>query len=218
MTSTPKAPPTGVPSPEAAAQTVLPHLLALAGPRKLIALAGPPGSGKSTLAGVLCAALAARGRDAAVVPMDGYHLDNSLLRPRGLLDRKGCPDSFDAAGFVHLVGRIAAGEGVAYPLFDRDRDISIAAAALLPPKTEFVIFEGNYLLLPAAPWRDLQLFWTYRLFIDTPLAELERRLLQRWLDAGMSPAQAVARRDANDLPNAHLVLADSLPADLTLSN
>jgi hypothetical protein len=31
-------------------------------------------------------------------------------------------------------------------------------------------------------------------------------------------AQAVARRDANDMPNADLVLANSLPADLTISN
>lgn len=218
MTSTPLGPQTGGSSPDDAVQAVLPQFLALTGLRKLIAIAGSPGSGKSTVAAALCSALTAQERKAAVVPMDGFHLDNTLLRQRGLLDRKGCPASFDATGFVHLVRRIATGEGVAYPLFDRDRDLSIAGAGMLPPETEFVIFEGNYLLLSHAPWRDLLALWTVSLFIDTPRAELECRLLQRWLDAGMSRAQALARRDANDLPNADLVLADSLPADLTLSN
>ena len=82
---------------------MLPHLLSLTGARKLIAIAGPPGSGKSTVSAALFTALEAKGRAAAVVPMDGYHLDNTLLVQRGLLDRKGAPASFDAAGFVHLV-------------------------------------------------------------------------------------------------------------------
>lgn len=40
----------------------------------------------------------------------------------------------------------------------------------------------------------------------------EARLLQRWIDHGHTPEAARARRDANDLPNAELVLANALPA------
>jgi len=135
-----------------------------------------------------------------------------------LLDRKGAPASFDADGFVQLVRRITSEDSVIYPLFDRPRDLSIAGAAVLPTQTEFVIFEGNYLLLDDAPWRDLQSLWTLSIFINTPRAELERRLLQRWLDAGMAPAQAQERRDTNDMPNADLVLTQGADANLTISN
>ena len=150
--------------------------------------------------------------------MDGFHLDNAILMQRGLLDRKGSPASFDGAGFVHLVRRIAAGEDVIYPVFDRERDIAIAGAAHLPSDTEFVLVEGNYLLLKDPPWCDLRPLWTQAIAIDTPREVLAQRLLQRWLDHGLPAPQAAARRDANDMPNADLVLANSLPADLTIPN
>lgn len=204
--------------PEDTAHTMLPHLLALQGSRKLIAVAGPPGSGKSSVSAALCSALQQVGHSAAVVPMDGFHLDNGILMQRGLLERKGSPPTFDAAGFTHLVRRIAAGEDVVYPVFDRDRDIAVAGAVHLPAETEFVIFEGNYLLLSDSPWCDLRPLWTLAIAIDTPREVLAHRLLQRWLDQGLPEVQATARRDQNDLPNADLVLSHSVPADLTIPN
>ena len=204
--------------PEDTAQTTLPHLLALKGSRKLIAVAGPPGSGKSSVSAALCLALQNAGRSAAVVPMDGFHLDNAVLMQRGILERKGSPASFDAAGFVHLVRRISEGEDVIYPVFDRERDIAISGAAHLPSDTEFVLFEGNYLLLSDAPWNALRQLWTLSIGIDTPRDVLEYRLLQRWLDHGLPEQQARARRDANDMPNADLVLTDSAEPDLIISN
>lgn len=204
--------------PEDTAQTTLPHLLALKGSRKLIAVAGPPGSGKSAVSAALCLALQNAGRSAAVVPMDGFHLDNAVLMQRGLLERKGAPASFDAAGFVHLVRRIAAAEDVIYPVFDRERDIAIAGAAHLPSDTEYVLFEGNYLLLRDAPWCDLRALWTLSIAIETPREVLAARLLQRWLDHGLPEPQARARRDANDMPNADLVLSRSAEPDLTVAN
>ena len=56
--------------------------------RKLIAIAGAPGSGKSTLAEELAHQL---GPTAAVMPMDGFHLDNDALHAMDLFHRKGAP-------------------------------------------------------------------------------------------------------------------------------
>lgn len=202
--------------PQAAAARALPAILALGGGRKLIAIAGAPGSGKSSFADALCAALQETGRRAQVVPMDGFHLDNRILAARGLLARKGCPESFDAEGFVALVRRIAAGEAVAFPVFDRARDLAVAGAGMVTEATDYVLLEGNYLLLDSAPWRDLRALFSITLRIEVPRDELERRLVARWLAHGLSPAEAARRAADNDLVNADLMAARSGAADLVI--
>ncbi len=94
---------------------------------------------------------------------------------------------------------------------------SAARAATLPRSAEFVIVEGNYLLLDQDGWRDLRKFWDSAIMLMPPRAEIEARLLQRWIDHGHTPGAASARRDANDLPNAELVLANALPADWVMA-
>lgn len=187
--------------------------------RTVVALAAPPGAGKSTLAAMLAgeaeAALGA-GR-AIVVPMDGFHLDNRVLEARGLLARKGAPESFDAAGFVAMVGRLRREAEVAIPLFDRERDLAIAGAAVVGEGHRLVIVEGNYLLLDHPPWDRLAGAWDLAIGIAVPRAVLAERLVQRWLDHGLDPGAARARAFGNDLPNADLVLARSRPADLVVT-
>ena len=100
--------------------------------RLMVAIVGAPGAGKSTLA----EALAGRIDGAAVVPMDGFHLDNAVLRSRGILDRKGAPESFDADGFAALARRLATEDAIAIPRFDRSRDLSVAGAAVIGPVLE----------------------------------------------------------------------------------
>ncbi len=40
--------------------------------------------------------------------MDGFHLAQAELERLGRADRKGAPDTFDADGFVALLGRLRA--------------------------------------------------------------------------------------------------------------
>ena len=47
--------------------------------------------------------------EAALVPMDGYHFDNAVLVERGLLPRKGAPQTFDVDGLARDLERIRAG-------------------------------------------------------------------------------------------------------------
>ena len=187
------------------------------GRRQMIALAGPPASGKSTLAETLTRDLTAAGRLAAVVPMDGFHLDNRVLDARGLRHRKGAPDTFDLRGFSRLVADLATGGEVVYPLFDRDRDLAIAGSGVLPERCDLVVLEGNYLLFDAPGWRDLPRHWTLSAYLDVPRARLRDRLSARWIAHGFSAEDAQARADGNDLANAELVQDNRLPADLTLS-
>ncbi len=185
------------------------------GARRLVAVAGPPGAGKSTIAERITAALEARGTRAVLVPMDGFHLDNRVLAARGLLGRKGAPETFDAAGFRHAVVRLAEGGEVILPSFDRARDLSVAGSVVIAPEHGTVVVEGNYLLLDEPEWRDLAGFWDLGVALDVDMATLRARLVQRWRDHGLSPEDAAARAEGNDLRNARRVLGNYLPADLT---
>lgn len=189
-----------------------------AGRRRVVALAGAPASGKSTLAAALAEALSDAGHPACVVPMDGFHLDNAILSARGILARKGAPESFDVAGLLRLVRALPAAETVIYPVFDRARDIAIAGAGEVTEGCDTVIVEGNYLLFDAPGWRDLARSWDFSIRLQVPLPVLRTRLIERWLGHGLSHAEAIARAEENDLPNARRVAAAGLPADLTLGD
>ncbi len=181
--------------------------------RRLIAIAGAPASGKTTLAAELAEALGAR---AILVPMDGFHLDNRILDARGLRPRKGAPQTFDGAGFVHMIRRLASEDEVVIPVFDRARDIAIAGASVVGPETETAVVEGNYLLLDEEPWRALRPLWDLSVYLKVPEDTLRARLIQRWLDHGLNPQAAAARATSNDLPNALHIARHSSEADIVL--
>ncbi len=188
-----------------------------AGRRRLVALAGPPASGKSTLSGLLADQMVAAGCNTQVVPMDGFHLDNRILKARGLLARKGAPETFDVDGLLRLVAALHDADTVYFPIFDRDRDLAIAGAGEVTEDCDTIIVEGNYLMFDAPGWRALNDWWDLSVRLDVPLAILEQRLVDRWLAHGLTPDQAHARAADNDLRNAARVAAASLAADIVIT-
>ncbi len=189
------------------------------GQRLLAAIVGPPGSGKSTLA----AAVVDNINDdtdglAALVPMDGYHLDNEELIARGLLRCKGAPETFAVESLLELISAIRnTGGDIRYPTFDRSLDATVPNGGLLKHDVPIVVVEGNYLLLDRPIWRQLAPLFDVTVFLNPPKAELKRRLVDRWLHYGFSPSEAERKALGNDMVNAELVLDSSLPADLCLS-
>lgn len=179
--------------------------------RFVVGLAGPPGAGKSTLAARLVALL---GQGARAVPMDGFHYDDAVLEARGPRARKGAPDTFDAAGFLHLLMRLRSEAELAIPLFDRALEISRAAADVVTAADRILLVEGNWLLLDEAPWNAAR--YDLTVWIDVPEAELDRRLVARWAHHGKTPEAARAWIDGNDLPNIRRAIHGSRPADLVL--
>ncbi|WP_290885102.1 nucleoside/nucleotide kinase family protein [Hoeflea sp.] len=196
--------------------------LSRAGPsrRFIIALAGPPGAGKSTLSEAIVAEFIRRGHGAAVVPMDGFHLDNAVLEARGTLGRKGAPFTFDVDGYASLLGRLLTepDRDIAVPVFDRDLDLARAGGRLITPKHRFLIAEGNYLLLPDPPWAQLSDLFDLTVMLTADREELRKRLVERWLAHGLDADAALARALSNDIPNADLVLRASITADLEIDS
>lgn len=189
------------------------------GRRMIVAIAGPPGAGKSTIAERLAAAIAPLvAGGTAVVPMDGFHLDDGLLEARGLRHRKGAPETFDVAGLAACLRRLADNreEEVLVPVFDRSLEIARAGARAVPKSVAIVLVEGNYLLLDREPWRRLAEIFDFSVMLDCPEAELERRLMARWLGYGLAPEEARRKLETNDVPNGRAVREESRPADAVL--
>lgn len=182
----------------------------------LVAISGPPGAGKSTLAAKLARRLNDQKCTTDVLAMDGFHLDNRLLEQRGLLQRKGAPETFDAEGFLSVVERLRRGADVIVPDFVRERDLSIAGARAVSATNDVIIIEGNYLLFDETPWRRLQQNWDLSVWLDVVEADLRPRLIHRWLRQNLSSVVATRRAEQNDLPNARRVKAAALPADIVL--
>jgi pantothenate kinase len=193
------------------------HLRSITGEaRLLVALAGAPGSGKTTIAARIAAELnAAEPGVCAVVPMDGFHLDDRILEARGWRPRKGAPHTFDVAGLAALLDRLRANveDEIAFPVFDRDLELSRAAAAMAPRDARIVLVEGNYLLLDEAPWSALRHRFDLTAMTRCAPAEVEARLRRRWSSYGL-PAEEIERRVmANDLMNARRVWEKSARPD-----
>jgi pantothenate kinase len=184
-----------------------------AGPgRRILGITGAPAAGKSTLAAKLVAALAGR---AVVVGMDGFHFANSELARLGRADRKGAPDTFDAAGYVALLRRLrAAGPDAVYaPEFRREIEEPIGSAVPVPAEVPLVVTEGNYLLLDTPPWREVRSLLDEVWFLQPPDDERVRRLVARHQAYGRSVAAANERALGSDQRNARLVEATAARAD-----
>ena len=177
--------------------------------RRLIAVAGAPGSGKSTLAESLVARLNARQPGlAALLPMDGYHLDDVILDELGLKARKGAPETFDVGGLDHMLTRLRSRDEavVAVPVFDRSIEIARAGARLIPQSVGLIVVEGNYLLLDEEYWDDFAKLCDYSIFIRVDEGDVRERLIARKAKGGISRAQAEAHYERCDGPNVRRIL------------
>ena len=187
--------------------------LAARGTRVLLGIAGAPGSGKSTLAAAL---RSARPALTALVPMDGFHLAQAELERLGRAERKGAPDTFDAAGFVALLRRLrtpVAGETVYAPEFRREIEEPVANALPVPPEVPVVIVEGNYLLLEDGLWAAVRGLLDEAWHVAVDPAVRVPQLIERHVAFGRSPEAARAWVMRSDEANARRVDAVAHRAD-----
>lgn len=171
-------------------------------PRVILGLAGSPGAGKSSAA----AAIAAAYDHSVVVPMDGFHLAQMELTRLGREDRKGAPDTFDAAGYISLLNRIRneRQEIVYAPEFRREIEEPIAGAIPIVPSHRLIVTEGNYLLMGGA-WSAVRPLLDVSVFVEIAPELRVTRLIDRHMAFGRSRDAATEWVMRSDEKNARLI-------------
>ncbi|HET9061316.1 MAG TPA: nucleoside/nucleotide kinase family protein [Acidimicrobiales bacterium] len=218
-TALPERPPVEGPAPPRCAPQNLVDLakgLMASSSRRVLGLVGPPGAGKSTLASLLVRAL---GREAALVPMDGFHLAQAELVRLGRAQRKGAPDTFDAYGYAALLERLHYETGVTVyaPAFRRDLEEPIANALAITPEVRLVVTEGNYLLDLEPPWLRARAAIDEVWYVDADPRIRRQRLMARHVAHGRTPEAAHNWVNDVDELNARRIASTRSRADRTVS-
>jgi pantothenate kinase len=183
------------------------------GTRFMLGITGAPGAGKSTVAEMVRARVGAH--RCAVVPMDGFHLANSIIDGTPLRSRKGAIDTFDVHGYIALLDRLRRrDEPIVYaPEYRRGLEEPIAGSIAIPRAIPVVITEGLYVLASQRYWTRIAGLLDETWFVNVAESDRLERLVARHVGFGMSPE--VAREWANgpDALNASLVFATRDRAD-----
>ena len=172
----------------AVTETFLGHLHASA--PYVIGIAGSVAAGKSTIARML-QALLARWPDhprVDLVTTDGFLFSNATLEARGLMARKGFPESYDVRGLMRFLAELKAGapkvraprySHLTYDIVDDEETV------LTSP--DIVIVEGvNVLQTPSRRGRAeasvvVSDFFDFSIYVDASEADLERWYVDRLL-------------------------------------
>ena len=129
--------------------------------------------------------------------------------------RKGAPDTFDAAGYIALLRRLRSpveNEVVYAPAFHREIEEAVAGSIAVPASVPLVITEGNYLLFDG-PWQGVRPLLDEVWFVEGDEAVRRQRLLDRHVAYGRTPEQARVWIETTDDPNAALIRESRARAD-----
>ena len=173
--------------------------------RVIFGIVGKPGAGKSTVVEAVKKRFPTD--EVAIIPMDGYHLSNEILISQGKRDRKGAPDTFDAARFTQLLRDVKERENIEikFPIFHREIEASIEDEGTISTEARVVITEGNYLLSIEHGWGEVAQHLNKCFYIEIDDEIRLQRLIDRHIRYGKSAVEAKAWSLGSDETNARFI-------------
>jgi type I pantothenate kinase len=165
----------------------------------IIGVAGSVAVGKSTTARVL-RALLARWPDhprVDLITTDGFLLPNRELEKRGLMNRKGFPESFDTARLLNFLADVKSGcERVEAPVYSHFHYDVLPGQTVVVERPDILIVEGLNVLQPARLPRDgkaipfVSDFFDFSIYIDA-----DAKVIEEWYVARFMKLRTTAFRD-----------------------
>lgn len=151
----------------------------------VIAISGSVAVGKSTFARVL-QALLSRWPDrpkVALVTTDGFLYPNAVLQEKGLMRRKGFPESYDLRRVLSFLHAVKAGENeIEVPLYSHLTYDIIDGKREVLRRPDIVIFEGlNVLQAPHGASVIASDFFDFSVYLDADETDVERWYVERFL-------------------------------------
>ena len=159
-------------------------------PPFVVAVAGSVAVGKSTTARLLRLLLARSpaGPVVELVTTDGFLLPNAELARRGLLERKGFPESYDRGALLRFVAAVKAGAPeVAAPVYSHLRYDVVPGERVVVRRPDVLILEGLNVLAPPRPRPDgryglaLSDFLDASVYLDAQVSDVRRWYVERFL-------------------------------------
>ena len=155
----------------------------------VIGIAGSVAVGKSTTARLLQVLLNRWPEHPKVdlVTTDGFLFPNKVLNERGLMNRKGFPESYDQRRLVEFMRAVKSGvPEVAAPVYSHLSYDIVPGQCQVVRRPDIVIVEGlNVLQSAAAPTPSTRLFvsdfFDFSIYVDADEADIETWYIERFL-------------------------------------
>lgn len=155
----------------------------------IIGVAGSVAVGKSTTARILKALLSRWPTSPKVdlITTDGFLFPNKVLAERGLMERKGFPESYDRARFLDFLSDIKSGRPkVSVPVYSHLAYDLLPGESIIVDRPDILIVEGLNILqasdLPKSgrPVLFASDFLDFSIYLDADEADLRRWFLERF--------------------------------------
>lgn len=157
-----------------------------AGTPFVIGVAGSVAVGKSTVSRLLRELLARWEGTPRVelVTTDGFLFPNAELERRGILDRKGFPESYDRRALLRFVSLVKSGAPmVRAPFYSHLAYDIVPDAEIVVNSPDVLIVEGLNVLQPPAPGRRLAVsdLFDFTIYVDARTADIAHWYEERFL-------------------------------------